>query len=305
MVLENQIFIKHERDYCENYNAEKVDEEAEETVGNGYNQIFIKEEQECSDVYPAENPVPVSAPQYFNPCEFCFKRFRFYCRWKRHTASHQRPKVSRVPIVDLSTLVVEEPRGRRSVESNDIDSDGKKRPRRRRDLTCSLCGKCFTQKNNLHRHKLVHLGTKPFQCDECGLRFTEKSALDRHQVVHVGGGDVFKCSQCGKAFNRKSNLERHSLIHSGGRRHPCLTCGKTFTQRAHLRRHEETHSGSKELECEECGKRFNRRGNLNVHALLHKGIKPFQCDFCGRKFSQKVNLRMHLKMQHNTPEGDT
>jgi len=50
-----------------------------------------------------------------------------------------------------------------------------------RVLFCDLCGKGFSSRNKVQRHRLIHTGERPYICELCEMAFNDKSALRRHQ----------------------------------------------------------------------------------------------------------------------------
>ncbi|KAM3912164.1 uncharacterized protein RB166_020655 [Leptodactylus fuscus] len=164
-----------------------------------------------------------------------------------------------------------------------------------RPYACLECGKCFTWRSNLGEHQKVHTGVKPYSCLDCGKCFASKSHLVEHQRIHTGERP-YSCSECGKSFAIRSNLVEHQKTHRGERPFPCLQCGKCFTRKPDLVRHQKVHTGEKPYSCSECGKCFSMKSNLMEHQKVHTGERPYSCTECGRCFSKKSNLVEHQKI---------
>ncbi|KAM4034658.1 uncharacterized protein ACNLHF_021325 [Anomaloglossus baeobatrachus] len=166
---------------------------------------------------------------------------------------------------------------------------------RKKQYSCTECGKYFNQKSYLVTHHRIHTGVKPFSCSECLKHFNQKGNLAKHQRTHTGE-KPFSCSECGKCFNQKSKLVTHLRIHTGEKPFSCSECGKSFNDKANLIRHQKTHTGEKQFSCSECGKCFSQKSDLAKHQLIHTGEKPFSCSECGKCFSKKPNLFRHQKI---------
>ncbi|CAG0879953.1 unnamed protein product [Cyprideis torosa] len=95
-------------------------------------------------------------------------------------------------------------------------------------FACKTCGKAFTDRSALRRHKMIHSGEKPFACRICGKAFVWRGDLVSHQTIHTGE-KPFACSICGKPFARSSGLCTHKLIHSGEKHSVALFVGKPST----------------------------------------------------------------------------
>ncbi|PIO14618.1 hypothetical protein AB205_0163440 [Aquarana catesbeiana] len=155
-----------------------------------------------------------------------------------------------------------------------------------RPYSCSECGKCYTSKQNLRTHQYSHTGERPYSCSECGKYFTVKKNLIRHQKIHTGERS-YSCSECRKCFFKKESLIAHQYSHTGERPFPCSECEKYFTEKKNLIRHQKIHT--------ECGKSFMSKGGLVQHQRLHVGERH-SCSECGKSFTTKGYLVQHQKI---------
>ncbi|CAE1293509.1 unnamed protein product [Acanthosepion pharaonis] len=89
-----------------------------------------------------------------------------------------------------------------------------------------------------------------FCCQVCGRIFSRRDNLERHKLVHQEGRvNPFNCEVCGKAFSRKSYLKVHARIHSGERPYQCNICGFAFARYDHLLKHKKLTKGRRKLSC--------------------------------------------------------
>ncbi|CAH8501897.1 unnamed protein product [Schistosoma mattheei] len=100
---------------------------------------------------------------------------------------------------------------RESVNSTDDSSIHNRRYAK--SFICNQCRKPFTSLTLLCEHTFaVH---KAFKCTICGAQFTQRSNLQRHSLRHVGF-KPFVCKICDKSYYRKDHLVRHiELTHPG------------------------------------------------------------------------------------------
>ncbi|XP_071968932.1 uncharacterized protein [Engystomops pustulosus] len=159
-------------------------------------------------------------------------------------------------------------------------------------FSCPECGKGFSLKQSLVRHRKFHFEEKPFSCTECGKCFNQKGDFLTHQRSHTGERP-YSCSYCGKSFNWKSGLVRHERGHTGEKPFSCLECGKCFNQTSDLLTHQRSHTGEKPYSCSKCGKCFNWKSALVRHQRNHEEMKRFSCPKCGKCLNSKSELVRH------------
>ncbi|XP_052828757.1 zinc finger protein 865-like [Octopus bimaculoides] len=73
---------------------------------------------------------------------------------------------------------------------------------------CDICGKSFSRRDNLERHKAAHLSRPVYYCDVCQKGFSRKSYLKVHGRSHTGE-KPYVCGICSCAFARDDHLMRH------------------------------------------------------------------------------------------------
>ena len=98
--------------------------------------------------------------------------------------------------------------------------------------------------------KRTQSNSLPFTCEICGRIFSRRDNLERHKLVHQEVRiNPFNCGVCGKAFSRKSYLKVHARIHSGERPYQCNICGFAFARYDHLLKHKKLTKGRRKLSC--------------------------------------------------------
>ncbi len=75
-------------------------------------------------------------------------------------------------------------------------------------LSCTVCCKIFTRKDNLSRHMMSHSRKYDYFCEGCQKGFARKYMYEEHKMV-VHEGRRFYCDCCGTGFTSKVNLHNH------------------------------------------------------------------------------------------------
>jgi len=93
-------------------------------------------------------------------------------------------------------------------------------------FTCEECGKNFKFKNDVSRHKKVHLPydirkalkekkLQKHQCNLCGKRFPDSTRLKTHDAAKHTGIKKFYCQRCPKSYFRSDHLKTHVSSNHG------------------------------------------------------------------------------------------
>ena len=104
-----------------------------------------------------------------------------------------------------------------------------------------------------------------FICDKCGKSFSKKENLVRHKMVHQKDNERFCCNVCNTEFNRTDSLDTHmKSVHVNKMRPVGLITEAIFEKENTIRKEK----GS--LECKTCKKSFKSKFSLKRHMKKHK-----------------------------------
>ena len=249
----------------------------------------------CEAKFPTEKKLAIHEKRQHNKqhsCNFCGKVCVSQSQLKKHVLIHTGDRPFKCNSCEKSfTQKSHVTFHQKTVHSKD-GFDRKKH-------VCLVCGRGFSTKGVLNKHKMLHTNDRPFQCDVCSKSFVQKSHLKVHFAKHTGHRP-FPCPECGKQFTTKHHLKEHSLLHSGSKPwFHCNQCDAKYRGQTDLATHIRTHTGETPYHCQQegCGKSFRSLRSLENHIRVHTGSKPFRCQTCGKSFTTASGLRQHFK--HN------
>ncbi|CAI4224867.1 unnamed protein product [Auanema sp. JU1783] len=114
---------------------------------------------------------------------------------------------------------------------------------------CDICMMQFSQKANMHRHRMRHSGVKPYECRFCKKRFFRKDQMQEHSMTHIKTGVDFDCpvALCNQLFSQHSLLRAHlEESHNVSPATPasCKRCSLLFANSRRLLLHYQTRHDS-------------------------------------------------------------
>ncbi|XP_061387737.1 zinc finger protein 585A-like [Musca vetustissima] len=177
---------------------------------------------------------------------------------------------------------------------------------------CPVCQLCFTDLEQLNRHKQKHPQLKEvkYHCDLCTASFREKGNYDEHMRRHndellLPDLNLITPADSNDEIITGDNSPYHSASEDSSKssvkhRCPYPTCTREFTTRSKMNEHAKLHYSDEEYPCDICGKTFRSVKNLQNHKQIHDAVKKYVCKICGSAFAQAAGLYLH-KRRHNRP----
>ncbi|KAK7062978.1 hypothetical protein SK128_027689 [Halocaridina rubra] len=126
------------------------------------------------------------------------------------------------------------------------------------------CKKVFSSVSLMHCHYRYHQNLK-YKCDKCDQSFSTESYMNKHRLSHLGVRP-YTCVECGKSYLSASHLNQHyRMRHTMTKSFQCYMCGSCYRTKNQLKYHENNHRGEKPYKCEICGYATAYKNTLYAH----------------------------------------
>ena len=103
---------------------------------------------------------------------------------------------------------------------------------------------CFS-KSNLETHKRVHTKSKPFVCNNCNKCFSQKGNLRKHRILCCNEHYVrpsIECNSCNIYFTNTNKYREHMIVCHYQYKYNCplVGCNEWFPTKMRMRKHMRT-----------------------------------------------------------------
>ncbi|KYQ50647.1 hypothetical protein ALC60_10286, partial [Trachymyrmex zeteki] len=181
--------------------------------------------------------------------------------------------------------------------------------------TCDACGKEYTWKPSLTRHKRedcdvisVH-GRQRYICDACGKWY--KHSLMAHKRKECGKEQQYAIKDSDSSYVFLFYFSVPKLIVKNIQKlkyakkpviYKCTRCTKSYQLETSLRRHQRLECGvHPKYKCIICGKQFTHKFVLTHHlAGIRKksiGDAKYECGRCGKTYKATTSLSRHKRLE--------
>ncbi|VDM52575.1 unnamed protein product [Angiostrongylus costaricensis] len=150
---------------------------------------------------------------------------------------------------------------------------------------CDICQMQFSQKANMHRHRMRHSGVKPYECRYCKKRFFRKDQMQEHSMTHIKTGIAFDCpvAFCSRQFSQSHLDEAHNVCASSPA--SCKRCSLLFANSRRLLLHYQTRHDDTEVSAKKSSKNVDELPLKRKRPLPSAVSPPYTHLVCKKEFS--------------------
>ncbi|XP_063434916.1 zinc finger protein 567-like [Mytilus trossulus] len=299
-----------ESDVTENYDMEKIVQNAVQVVDKNLDELKSIEE---------ENTLTKSTPQ--NIKEYPHPKKRLTKMKAQEVDETNDSKTSKTILTEgnSETPLVNKKTSKSKCIGKSQKQDKKNVKNKNNKFECKTCFLMFDSGSLLKQHLVKHktdTSTKII-CSCCKKTFKTKLKLRKHmRTKHMKYPATqftkktfisLKCEKCGKVFHRQDTFKSHMKFHEAPK-HKCQICDKAFYLKTNLSKHKKTHK--KRLECQSCQAVFTDRENYELHNCQSNDPENFTrtynswvtedgkhvCGICRKVFTKRRGLLTHRKL---------
>ncbi|VDI06905.1 Hypothetical predicted protein [Mytilus galloprovincialis] len=254
-----------ESDVTENYDIEKIVQNAVQVVDKNLDELkSIEEEDTLTNI----------TPQYIK--EYPHPKKRLTKMKAQEIDETNGSKTSKIILTEgiSESPVVNKKMSKSKCIGKSLKQDKKNAKNKNNKFECKTCFLMFDSSSLLKQHMVKHKADTPSKiiCSCCKKTFKTKLKLRKHmRSKHMKYPAMqftkktfvtIKCEKCSKVFHRQDTFKSHMKFHEAPK-HKCQICDKAFYLKTNLSKHKKTHK--KRLECQSCQAVFTDRENYELH----------------------------------------
>ena len=138
----------------------------------------------------------------------------------------------------------------------------------------------------MYRHRLEHFKSELYNCT-CGKSFSRKDNLSRHKSKHKGG-KLKVCSFSAKVFSRTSHLNQHVLTHKKNGYYKCSSCSNIYVHEGHHKSHL--------LNCKIDNREKQKKDKESIKHIVKNNQNPNVYDFAPYQLPKEMDNDLILCM---------
>ncbi|CAC5372221.1 KRAB [Mytilus coruscus] len=293
-----------ESDVTENYDVEKIVQNAVQVVDKNLDELKSIEEE-----ITKTNTTPQNIKEYPHPK----KRLTKMKAQEDDETDDSKTSKAILKMKNSKSPLVNKKMSKSKYISKSQKQDKKNGKNKNNKFECKTCFLMFDSSSLLKQHLVKHKADTSTNiiCSCCKKTFKTKFKLRKHmKSKHMKYHTIqftkkmYKCEKCGKLFHRQDTFKSHVKFHEAPK-HQCQICDKTFYLKTNLSKHKKTHK--KRLECRSCLAVFTDRENYELHNCQLDEPENFTrtynswvtedgkhvCGICQKVFTKRRGLLTH------------